>query len=116
MEDRADLLRYANNRNIWRNLRDHFPHPYLSEHADAWLALAAGPETPEGIYAIEVDGTAVGVLGIERGKDIETSRDIPRLARDRSLPALRPDTGTVFRLSPAAQAGWFGTEPLPAVG
>ena len=72
LEDRSDLLRHANNRNIWRNLRDLFPHPYLPEHADTWLAFASGPEPPEGIYAVEVDGTVVGGLGIERGKDIES--------------------------------------------
>ena len=25
--DRESLLRFANNRKIWRNLRDRFPHP-----------------------------------------------------------------------------------------
>ena len=73
LDDRDDLLRYANNRNIWRNLRDLFPHPYLPEHADAWLGFAAAPEPPEGIYAIEVNGAAVGTLAIERGKDIESN-------------------------------------------
>ena len=27
-DDAAALARYANNRNVWRNLRDDFPHPY----------------------------------------------------------------------------------------
>ena len=37
--DRDSLLRYANNRKVWRNLKDRFPHPYTGSDADAWLAL-----------------------------------------------------------------------------
>lgn len=37
--DRASLVRFANDRNIWRNLKDRFPHPYMERDADAWLAV-----------------------------------------------------------------------------
>ena len=32
--DRESLVRVANNRNIWRNLMDTFPHPYTGADAD----------------------------------------------------------------------------------
>jgi len=32
--DRFSLIRYANDREVWRNLRDVFPHPYTVEAAD----------------------------------------------------------------------------------
>jgi ribosomal-protein-alanine N-acetyltransferase len=71
LDDKPALLRYADNRRIWRNLRDLFPHPYDSAAADSWLGFAAGSPSPEGIWAIEVDGEAVGTLAVERGRDIE---------------------------------------------
>ena len=36
-DDGASLVRHANNRNVWRNLRDRFPHPYTPANAEAWL-------------------------------------------------------------------------------
>lgn len=67
--DREALLRFANNRRVWRNLRDRFPHPYSEAEADAWLALAR--EHPERTgWAIEVDGLAVGGIGLKPGEDV----------------------------------------------
>lgn len=57
--DRASLVRFANNRNVWRNLKDRFPHPYTERDADAWLALAHDNPGRTN-WAIEVDGLAVG--------------------------------------------------------
>lgn len=34
--DEEALVRHANNRRIWRNLRDRFPHPYTEADAAAW--------------------------------------------------------------------------------
>ena len=31
--DELSLVRYANNRKVWVNLRDIFPHPYTVDHA-----------------------------------------------------------------------------------
>lgn len=69
--DKASLLRHANNRNVWRNLRDIFPHPYTEVHADEWLARAAARPAPEGLYAIAVDAAAVGTIAIHRGSDVD---------------------------------------------
>jgi [ribosomal protein S5]-alanine N-acetyltransferase len=67
--DRAALQRHANDREIWRNLRDRFPHPYTPEAAEAWLAHLAQAE-PLTHFAIEVDGEAAGGIGFEIGQDV----------------------------------------------
>jgi RimJ/RimL family protein N-acetyltransferase len=68
-DDRAALLRFANNRSVWRNLKDRFPHPYTERDADAWLALARDqPERAN--WAIEADGLAVGGVGLEPMADV----------------------------------------------
>jgi [ribosomal protein S5]-alanine N-acetyltransferase len=67
--DRDALLRHANNRNVWRNLMDRFPHPYTAADADAWLALArAQPDRPS--WAIEVEGEAAGGIALEPLADV----------------------------------------------
>lgn len=67
--DRESLLRFANNRRIWRNLRDRFPHPYTEAHADAWFALCR--EHPEHAgWAIEVERTAVGGISLATNQDV----------------------------------------------
>ena len=42
-EDKADLVRLANNRRVWRNMTHTFPHPYTEQDADLWLRIAAHP-------------------------------------------------------------------------
>ena len=59
-DDKASLIRFANNRKVWRNLKDRFPHPYREEHADGWFAFLAGTPEPSH-WAIEADGQAVGL-------------------------------------------------------
>ena len=64
------LMRHANNRKIWRNVRDRFPHPYTREAAEGWLRFTAeNPHDPN--YAIEVGGEAVGGIGLILGQDID---------------------------------------------
>jgi RimJ/RimL family protein N-acetyltransferase len=67
--DRASLIRFANNRNVWRNLRDRFPHPYGEAEADGWLAFVRDNPREAG-WAIEVDGMAVGGIGLIPGEDV----------------------------------------------
>jgi ribosomal-protein-alanine N-acetyltransferase len=67
--DRDSLVRYANNRDVWRNLAERFPHPYTEADADAWFATLDGM-AERTHWAIEVGGEAVGGIGVDLGKDI----------------------------------------------
>jgi ribosomal-protein-alanine N-acetyltransferase len=61
--DRASLVRHANNRKVWRNLKDRFPHPYTGADAENWLALARSDPDKTG-FAIEIDGACAGGIGL----------------------------------------------------
>lgn len=65
-EDRASLLRHANNANVARFLSSRFPHPYTPADADAWFDFVGSQDDPDA-WAIEVDGEAVGGIGLRRG-------------------------------------------------
>jgi [ribosomal protein S5]-alanine N-acetyltransferase len=67
--DQAALLSVANNRNVWRNLTHRFPHPYTEADADGWFALL-GKKAVCTNWAIEVDGLAVGGIGMEPGEGV----------------------------------------------
>jgi len=67
--DEPSLVHHANNRNVWLNLRDRFPHPYTAKDADEWIARV-GPQAPVMNFAIVVDGGAVGGIGLELGTDV----------------------------------------------
>lgn len=61
--DVESLVRHANNIKIWRNLHDAFPHPYTRADAEIWIQQTS-LMPPGVIYAIVVDGEAVGGIGI----------------------------------------------------
>jgi len=67
--DKASLVANANNRNVWRNLADIFPHPYTDADADAWFHLANDHARSINL-AIEVEGVAVGGIGARAGDGI----------------------------------------------
>lgn len=69
-EDAAALAAIANNREIWLNLRDGFPHPYRVEDAAEFIGTTLGRD-PMTSYAIEVDGAPAGSVGFRFGTDIE---------------------------------------------
>lgn len=68
--DAASLARHGNDRRIWLNLRDRFPHPYTEAHAREYLAFIASKPNPTN-WAIDVDGEAVGGISLHPGTDIE---------------------------------------------
>jgi [ribosomal protein S5]-alanine N-acetyltransferase len=68
-DDAPSLARHANNRSIWINLRDQFPHPYSLADAERWIREAAGLE-PQTHFAIAVDGAAAGAIGFHLKKDV----------------------------------------------
>ncbi len=67
--DEASLVYHANNYRIWRNVRDQFPHPYTWEDAEVWVGIAGGSTRPTN-FAIEVEGEAVGGIGLVLKEDI----------------------------------------------
>jgi RimJ/RimL family protein N-acetyltransferase len=60
--DAQAVARHANNRKIWRNLRDKFPHPYTIDDAREFLAHASS-RSPETYFCIAVEGQAAGSIG-----------------------------------------------------
>lgn len=69
-EDLDDLVLYANNRNVWNNLRNYFPHPYTKEHGLEWLEKVVDAPLPVINFAIEADGTVVGGIGLILNGDV----------------------------------------------
>lgn len=67
--DGPALVKYADNRNVSRTLRDRFPYPYTPEVAERWLAHVAAQE-PETAFAIATPAELVGGIGVELGDDI----------------------------------------------
>ena len=67
--DQASIVRYANNRRVWLNLRDAFPHPYTRADADAWLRRVVGQDPPTQC-GVEVEGEVVGSIGLTLQEDV----------------------------------------------
>ncbi len=67
--DRTSLQLHANNRNVSINLRDRFPWPYTQSEADDFLHISTFE--PLTLYAaIDINGEAVGGIGIEPFDDV----------------------------------------------
>jgi L-aminopeptidase/D-esterase-like protein/RimJ/RimL family protein N-acetyltransferase len=70
-EDDAEAIApLANDREVWRNLRDAFPHPYAASDARRFIAMARAME-PRTFFAIEVEGRPVGGIGYVLHGDVE---------------------------------------------
>ena len=69
MSDRESMAKYANNYKIWKNVRDHLPHPYTVEDAANFLAatIEANPVTS---FCIEVNQECAGAIGIVLQPDV----------------------------------------------
>ena len=68
--DVASLVAHANNRNIWINLRDRFPHPYAKSDGERFVR-ASRQMRPETFFAIAVNGEAVGGIGFVIQSDVD---------------------------------------------
>jgi len=61
-EDHTDLVKLANNRKIWQNLRDIFPHPYENEDGRFFIKLVR-QDKKNLRSVIDVDGSFAGMIG-----------------------------------------------------
>ena len=68
--DAASLARQADNRQIWINLRDRFPHPYTIRDAREYLR-SIRQRSPETMFAIAVNDEAIGGVGFVLHADVE---------------------------------------------
>jgi len=68
--DETSLVEHANDRDVWINLTDGFPHPYTPEDARAWISLARAAGDSWVPLAIEIDGAAAGGIGFQRRADV----------------------------------------------
>ena len=68
-DDLNNLVLYANNNNVWNNLRNYFPSPYTEVDAKNWLEKMA-EASPIVNLAIDVDGEAVGGIGLIFNTDV----------------------------------------------
>ncbi len=70
VSDLDSLVAHANNRNIWINLRDRFPHPY-TRHDGQRFIRSMREANPETAFALAVDGSAVGGIGFVLQHDVD---------------------------------------------
>lgn len=68
--DIDSLVKYANNINIAKFMVDKFPHPYTREAGEAFIAFAT-KDDPIHLFAIDINGEAVGGIGLHPKEDIE---------------------------------------------
>src|ERR1700739_2253288 len=69
LNDAESLTKHANNRRVWLTLRDRFPHPYTIEDAKEFLSRSATGQSEKN-FCIEIDGEAVGGIGVRLGEDV----------------------------------------------
>ncbi len=68
--DAPSIAKYANNINIWNNVRDFFPHPYSEDDAETFINMVLQKKSIEEL-AIVIEDEVAGVAGIVPGRDVE---------------------------------------------
>lgn len=68
--DCEPLVAQANDRDVWRNLFEGFPHPYTAQDAEFWVKHAA-QAAPSVHLCIQVDGCVAGGIGVIVGTGTE---------------------------------------------
>ena len=71
-DDAPALVRYANNRSVWINVLDAFPHPYTRADAEAWLDRVVDQERPTS-FAIATKSEAIGGMGVTLKDDVRSN-------------------------------------------
>lgn len=69
LSDAKPMAALANNRAIWRNLRDVVPHPYSVSDGRDFVRSQLERDVPEA-FAIEVEGQLAGAIGLHRAQDV----------------------------------------------
>ena len=67
--DVEDLAKYGNNRKVWLNLRDGFPHPYTLESARIFVEKAQ-THWHQNVFAITTEMETIGAVSLHPGLDV----------------------------------------------
>lgn len=70
--DADALVKYGNNRRIWLNLKDRFPHPYTQDDAEQWIGFNHALVGSARHFAIDLGGQAVGSVGFDFREDVHS--------------------------------------------
>ncbi len=69
LSDKSQLAKLANNKRIWNNVRNRFPHPYTEKDAQEFIELQKSHDM-ERVFAIDFDGEFCGVIGLILQNDV----------------------------------------------
>ena len=69
MNDLESFVLHANDFDIAKNMTNRFPFPYTPEHGKTFIEIATA-DNPVHIFAIDINGKAVGAIGIHPQSDI----------------------------------------------
>ncbi|MDB5192612.1 MAG: family N-acetyltransferase [Segetibacter sp.] len=69
IEDAMELSSIANNKKIWLNVRDRFPHPYTVQNALEWINYTR-KQTPLQNLAVMYKGALAGSVGVIPKEDV----------------------------------------------
>jgi [ribosomal protein S5]-alanine N-acetyltransferase len=73
LPDAPKIAFYGNNRKIWLNCTNNFPHPYTLADAEKWITeRTANPPIHDAV--IEWKGEAIGWMGLAMGTNIWTNK------------------------------------------
>lgn len=67
--DAENLAKYGNNKKIWDNMRDYFPHPYSLEDGVSFVKMIL-ENKPITTFAIDFEDELIGVIGYNLKTDI----------------------------------------------
>jgi len=70
MADAVSLAKYADNREVWINLRDAFPHPYKISDAEQFISIVKSG-LAETVFGICHHNEVIGAIGYKQGSDVE---------------------------------------------
>lgn len=71
INDLDNLVKFANNEKIAKYMTDQFSHPYTIEKGRSFIEFASKP-SPLHVFAIDVNGQAVGGIGVHPQTDIHS--------------------------------------------
>lgn len=108
LHDAPALVKYANNRKVWLNLRDAFPHPYTQASATTFLEMVAR-QNPTTFFAIATREEAIGGIGISPNQDVH------RLTAEMGCWLAEPYWGKGFMTEAVGRFTQFVFDTFPLV-